>query len=259
MGLTARLLGTGTSCGVPLIGCSCPVCTSDDPRNRRSRTSVYLVADGVHVLVDAAPDFREQALKYSLPRVDAVLFTHAHADHVFGFDDIRRFNTIQDCVIPAYASPSTMEDLRRIFDYISTDAVPGFYRPRIDFRTIDGPFEIESLCITPLSVEHGPLPTFGYLFEHAGRRLAYVPDCKQLTDEALSLLLNLDVMILDALRHRQHLTHMTIEESVAALKSIKAEASYLIHLSHDVDHAELESSLPENIRVAYDGMEIVLA
>ncbi|MBT3194014.1 MAG: MBL fold metallo-hydrolase, partial [Verrucomicrobia bacterium] len=225
--MKATLLGTGTSSGIPIIGCECPVCKSPDPRNRRRRTSLHIETDEIHIQVDTPPDFREQALAYRIPRVDAVLFTHAHADHIFGFDDIRRYNTMQGGVIPAYADAATMQDLNRIFDYISTDKIPGFYRPQIDFRTIAGPFDVGDMHVTPLRVQHGPKPTFGYRFDCDGKRLAYVPDCKVIPPETMALLEGVDVMILDALRHRQHKTHMTVEESIAALRQIGARQSYL--------------------------------
>jgi phosphoribosyl 1,2-cyclic phosphate phosphodiesterase len=256
--MQARLLGTGTSSGVPLIGCDCAVCSSSDARNRRRRTCLHLEAGGVHLQVDTPPDFREQALAFKVERVDAVLFTHAHADHIFGFDDIRRFNTIQDCVIPAYADESTLADLKRIFDYISMDKIPGFYRPQIDFKRIDGPFRLGEIEITPLKVEHGPKPTFGFRFDADGRSLAYVPDCKVMPDAALELVRGVDVMLLDALRYRSHMTHMTIDESVAVLQQIGAKQSYLVHLCHDVDHASQDAQLPDGINVAYDGMLIGL-
>ena len=213
----------------------------------------------MHVQVDTPPDFREQALCYKLARIDAGLFTHSHADHVFGFDDIRRYNTMQGGVIPAYADAATMQDLNRIFDYISTDKIPGFYRPQIDFRTIEGPFELGELLITPLPVVHGPKPTFGFLFESGSNRLAYAPDCKQIPDETLELLKGVDVVILDALRHRDHKTHMTVEESVAMLRQIQARQSYLVHLCHDLDHATLAGALPEGIDVSFDGQVIELS
>jgi phosphoribosyl 1,2-cyclic phosphate phosphodiesterase len=259
--MRATLLGTGTSSGIPLIGCECAVCQSSDPRNRRRRTSIHIETDTVHIQVDTPPDFREQALAYQIPRVDAVFFTHAHADHIFGFDDIRRFNTMQKCVIPAYADAATLQDLKRIFDYITTEAIPGFYRPQIDFRTLTTEVQIGDVRIIPLPVTHGPKPTYGFCFEHHDKRLAYVPDCKTIPDATLSLLEGVDVMILDALRHSkhsQHLTHMTVEESVAALQRIGAPQSYLVHLCHDLEHAALDASLPKGIGVSYDGQQIVL-
>jgi phosphoribosyl 1,2-cyclic phosphate phosphodiesterase len=258
MHMKATLLGTGTSSGIPIIGCDCDVCQSPDTRNRRRRTSLHLEAGGLHVLVDTPPDFREQALCYKLPRVDAVLFTHSHADHIFGFDDIRRYNTMQGGAIPAYAETATMQDLRRIFDYISTEKIPGFYRPQIDFLTIDGPFALGELRVTPLPVVHGPRPTLGFLFQSGGSSLAYVPDCKQMPDATMALLEGVDVVILDALRHRDHKTHMTVAESVATLQRIGAPQSYLVHLCHDLDHATLAETLPDGIDVSFDGQVIAL-
>jgi len=256
--MKAKLLGTGTSSGVPLIGCDCAVCKSNDPHNRRRRTCIHIEAGGMHIQVDTPPDFREQALEYNIRHIDAVLFTHAHADHIFGFDDIRRFNTIQGCVIPAYADISTLQDLKRAFHYISTEKIPGFYRPQIDFIEIGGPFELGRVLVTPLPVVHGLDPANGFLFEADGKRLGYIPDCKEMPAATLDLVKGVDVMILDALRYTQHKTHMTIEESVAALQKIEAGQSYLVHLCHDTDHTELDQSLPEGINVSYDGMDIIL-
>ncbi len=251
-------LGTGTSTGVPMIGCDCPVCTSDNPRNKRWRTSAYVTSGNARLLVDASPDFREQALRYKLPRIDAVLFTHHHADHIFGFDDIRRYNTMQDAVIPAYAAPETMSELKRIFDYVGTEKVEGFYRPRIDFREIDGPFEVEGLSIEPLAVEHGTTPTIGYMFTEEGKSIAYVPDCSGMSDKLVEKLKGIDVMVLDGLRHRPHMSHLTIKDSVKMLQRIGAKESYIIHICHDIDHDETEKTLPEGIRLAYDGLVLEL-
>lgn len=256
--IKVTFLGTGTSSGVPIIGCDCAVCTSADPRDRRRRTSLYVEAGGVCLLVDTPPDFREQALAYRLPRVDAVFFTHSHADHIFGFDDIRRYNTMQHQVIPAYAGEGTMQDLRRVFDYISTESQPGFYRPQIDFRLLRGPVRIGEVTVEPLPVVHGPRPTFGFLFCCGTVRFAYVPDCKSMPPETLERIRGVDVMVLDALRHRQHATHMTVDESLACLERIGANRSYLIHMCHDLAHAELEASVPDGVRVAYDGLVVNL-
>ncbi len=256
MDFRATFLGTGTSSGVPLIGCDCAVCHSADPRDRRRRTSLYVEAGGTHVLVDAPPDFREQALAWRVPRVDAVLFTHAHADHIFGLDDIRRYNTLQGGVIPAYAGESTLRDLRRVFDYIGLESEPGAYRPQIDFRGITGPFSVGALAVERLPVIHGPKPTDGFLFRYGGARLAYVPDCKAMPEATLARVAGVEVMVLDALRNRPHATHMTVKESLDCLARIGAKQAYLIHMCHDLGHVALERMLPPRTAVAYDGLQI---
>lgn len=247
-------LGTGTSVGIPVIACDCPVCLSQDPKNRRLRSSIYMEAGGVHVVVDTGPDFRQQALVNRIPRVDAVLFTHAHADHVFGFDDIRRFNTIQDGIIPAYGSQSTVEDLLRIFNYVQKEKVVGFYRPLTEFIVVSRPFQIGDLWVEPLEVVHGQKTTYGYLFREGSRTFGYVPDCRELADEVVARLKGVDVMVLDALRHTPHKTHCTVVESLAILKKIGAKKSFMIHMCHDLDHNGTEALLPAGMHLSYDGM-----
>lgn len=251
-----QFLGTGTSVGVPMIGCRCPVCTSADPRNQRRRTSVYLTIGGWHIIVDTPPDFREQALTFEILRVDAVLITHAHADHLFGFDDIRRFNTIQGMVIPVFAQNETMAELRRIFSYIGDTPKPGVYRPLADFRIINTPFAIGNVTVTPLPVEHGEGQACGYRFDYSNRSVGFVPDCHYMPDSTIKLLQGVDVMVLDALRHRPHSTHFTVEESLSCLSRIGARRSYLIHLCHDLDHATLSNELPSGVEVSFDGLTV---
>lgn len=240
-----------------MIGCDCPVCTSTDPHNRRRRSSISVEAGGCNIIVDTPPDFREQALEFKIKRVDAVLFTHSHADHIFGFDDIRRFNTIQDSIIPAYGLPGTIVDLKRIFDYIAKGGEqPGMFRPRIEFKDVDGPFCIGPIRVSPLPVIHGTKPTAGYLFEADGRKSAYVPDCAEMSAEIVNRLQGLDIMILDALRYKPHKTHLTVADSIALLKRIAARQSYLIHMSHELDHdtTEKELAVTPSIHISYDGL-----
>ena len=250
-------LGTGTSVGVPAIGCDCTVCTSDDPRNQRRRTSIYLESRTRKVLVDTPPDFREQALTFNVRHIDAVLFTHFHADHVFGFDDIRRFNSIQGQIIPAYGSPSVVADLKRVFTYIGADHVPGVFRPRIEYReTNEDEFAVGDMHVQALPVVHGSMPTHGYVVRSEGRSIGYFPDCHRMSDEVVAALRGVDVMVLDALRHEPHSTHLTVAESVGLLQRIGAPRSFITHLCHDLDHHETQRALPETMFVAYDGLEL---
>jgi len=239
-----------------MIGCHCEVCTSGDPRNVRRRSSLYVSTDETAFVIDTPPDFRQQMLDYQIERCHAVLFTHSHADHIFGFDDIRRFNTIHRCVLPAYAEPETLAGLRHAFSYIDDKpSNTGLYRAQINFIAVSGPFAVGDVRVTPLKVEHGAAMT-GYLLEHEGRRVGYVPDCTVLPGETIAQLNGVDVMILDCLRYRPHPAHLNVEQSLAYLSQIKAKQSYLIHLCHDVDHATLEASLPADVRISYDGLEL---
>lgn len=242
-----------------MIGCHCAVCSSKDPRNKRRRTSVYVRTEQTAFVIDTPPDFRQQILDAGIERVEAVVFTHAHADHIFGFDDIRRFNTLHKRVIPAYADAETMADIQRVFHYVGNKPEPkGLYRPLVDFIVIDGPFMVGDVRLTPLDVEHGRKMT-GYLIEQGGSRIGYVPDCTVMPAATLAALRGVDVMILDALRYRPHPSHISVEESLTLLAKIQAKTSYLIHLCHDVDHAELEAKLPRSVQVSYDGLTLRLA
>lgn len=239
-----------------MIGCNCPVCTSEDPRNRRRRTSVYLSIGAQRILVDVPPDFREQALTFRVPWIDAVLFTHAHADHVFGFDDIRRYNTIQGGAIPVFAQAKTLAELRRIFNYIVAAPQPGLYRPLAVFNEICGSFSIGDVVVTPVPVEHGPSQACGFRFDWDGRSVGFVPDCHCMSDEAIRQLQGVDTMVLDALRYTPHATHLTVRESLDYLDRIGAPQSYVIHLCHDLDHGRLCQELPAGVDVSYDGLRV---
>jgi len=254
--LQITFLGTGTSLGVPMIGCECAVCTSADARNRRRRSSVYVTAGATRFVIDTTPDFREQALAYGLRQVDAVLFTHAHADHILGLDDIRRFNTLQSAVIPVYAVPETMAEVRRVFAYIGRPTQPGLYRPQVDFRTVEAPFHVGDVEVTALPVEHGTEHTVGFHLQWRGYRVGYFPDCHCMPEATIRALEGVHLMVLDTLRYRPHPTHLCVAESVELLRKIGAPQSRLIHLCHDLEHARLESELPPDIRVAYDGLVV---
>lgn len=252
-------LGTGTSVGIPVIGCDCRVCRSQDPRNKRRRSSLYVQTPEASLVIDTSLDFREQVLAYGVPRVDAVLVTHSHADHIFGLDDIRRYNTLQGVVIPVYASGETVSDLTRIFNYINVrEPEPGVFRPRLDFKEVHAPFVVGQVAVSPLPVVHGKATTYGYRLDYQGHSLGYVPDCKEMSEATVSGFRGVDVMILDGLRHRPHPTHLTVERALWLLQKIGARHSYLTHICHDIDHEETQESLPAGVFLACDGMVLNL-
>lgn len=254
--MNVTFLGTGTSTGVPVIGCDCAVCRSTDARDRRRRASVYVVVGGQHIVIDTPPDFRDQVLTFGVPRVDALLITHSHADHIFGFDDIRRFNVIQDAVIPVYAGRETLADLKRIFDYTQMANDSGGFQPRVAYCELEVPTVIGGVEVTPLPVEHGSKATRGYALSDGVCRLGYVPDCHHMPDATVAALQGVDVMILNALRRQPHATHLSLRESLSLLRRIGAKRSYLIHMGHDFGHAATEAELPEGVRLSYDGLVV---
>ncbi len=221
------------------------------------------MANGCHIVIDTPPDFREQVLEHGVERVDAVFFTHAHADHLFGFDDIRRFNTLQRMEIPVWASAETCTQLRNIFAYaLRPDPVPGVFRPRVVIHEISGSVVLPGrdgggpVTVTPLPVEHGVCDTLGFRIDADGSSLGYVPDCKQMSEEVTALLKGVDVMILDGLRRRPHPTHYTLAETLGKLAEIGARQSYVVHICHELDHAETAAELPDGVALSYDGLRI---
>ena len=250
---SVTILGSGTSTGVPVVGCCCPVCTSPDLRNRRTRCSALLRWAGRTVLVDTTTDFRQQALREGLSAIDAVLVTHTHADHVNGIDDLRPFSFTADAPIPLYASPAALERLRRSFSYIfceSDDAT--VYRPRLHPSPLDGPFELFGRTVVPVPLVHGNGDALGY---RVGP-FAYLTDCNAIPAASASLLQGLEVLVIDALRYRPHATHFNIEQAIDAARRLGVRRTLLTHLGHDVDHARLAAELPEGIEVAYDGLRL---
>ncbi|MEI7881009.1 MAG: MBL fold metallo-hydrolase [bacterium] len=257
--MKVTFLGTGTSVGIPVIGCDCTICKSPDLRNRRRRSSVYIEAGGYHIVIDTSLDFREQVLEYRVPRIDAVLITHSHADHIFGLDDIRRFNTMQGTSIPVYGSTGTIADLKRIFSYVDQVAPePGVYRPQIKFHEKHGRFLAGPVTVDALPVQHSRTETYGYRLEWGGKTLGYVPDCKEMPESTVAAFKGIDVMILDGLRHRDHPTHLSVESALGLLARIGAKRSYLTHICHEIDHEETQESLPTATFLACDGMTLTL-
>ncbi len=250
------VLGSGTSHGVPMIGCTCAVCQSSDPRDRRLRPSIHITVEGgPSILIDTSTDLRQQALANRIARVDAILFTHSHADHVMGLDDVRRFNVMQGGAIPAYADERTAGDLRRAFSYIfHLPDEKGGGIPQLALETIAGRITVGNVAVQPVPLFHGKRPIFGYRLGN----FAYLTDCNRLPDEAWPLLEGLDVLVLDALRHRPHPTHFTVAEALAVIERIKPRQAYLTHICHDLPHAETNASLPAGVELAYDGLVVTI-
>jgi len=246
-------LGTGTSNGIPVIGCECNVCRSTDPRDRRSRTSAIVRFADRTVLIDTSTELRSQALANGVARVDAVLMTHAHADHTGGFDDLRRFNELQQQHLPVYADPGTASVLRERFAYTFIDAFP-FYggKPDLILHETNGPFELFGETIHPIPVLHGRLPINGYRIGD----LAYVTDAKEIPVSSLELLRDLDILVLNGLREKAHPTHLSILDAVELIAALRPRKAYLVHLSHETSHKDAEAMVPASVEIAWDGLRV---
>ncbi len=247
-------LGTGTSTGVPTLGCRCPTCSSTDPHDHRTRSSILLEFDRRVVVIDTTPDFRQQGLRERMERLDAVVFTHTHADHVFGLDDVRVFNMRQKEPIPIYGDRRSIESIRRIFAYVFEGDYVGGGIPRLETRIIDGPFELWGVTMIPLPVLHGGLPVLGFRFGRA----AYITDFSVIPESTLAQLNGLDVLILDALRHKPHPTHSTLDQSLELVGRLKPQRAYFTHIAHELSHEATNQALPPNARLAYDGLKLEL-
>ncbi len=263
MSLTLTLMGTGTSAGVPMIGCTCAVCTSSDPRDRRDRAAAMVQFEDRGtvrtVLIDTPPELRQQIIRHRVMRIDGVVYTHNHADHIFGIDDLRRFNAVQNQPINLYAEAGVAEWLRTMFAYIFRPEknVNQSFVPRLLLNPIAPaePFDLAGLRWTPIRLLHGRLPIVGFKVG----RCAYCTDVSSIPPESYPLLADLDVLVIDALRYRHHPTHLTVDQALAIIDELRPRRAYLTHIAHDIRHADLEPKLPEHVFLGYDGITIEVA
>jgi phosphoribosyl 1,2-cyclic phosphate phosphodiesterase len=250
--LEITILGSGTSMGVPTLGCHCAVCESKDSHDKRTRPSVLLSYAARNVIIDTTPDFRSQAMAAHIDRLDAILFTHSHADHIFGLDDIRPYNLKQKAAIPIYAADATLKVLQRAFAYIFDDAPTESSLPGVELHTIDGPFTLFGAEIIPIPARHGPGKVLGFRLGTA----AYLTDFSTIPESSKALLQNLDHFILDALRYTPHPMHSTVTQSLALVAELKPKHAWFTHICHDLGHSETNAKFPDNVRLAHDGLRL---
>src|SRR3979490_3280748 len=253
--LRVTVLGSGTSMGVPTLGCPCLVCASRDPHDKRLRPSLLLSRGGQNVVIDTTPDFRQQALRVSLDRLDAILLTHGHADHILGFDDIRPFNIRQRTALPVYGNEETFRIIRRVFAYVFDDKPTLSTVPSVTLNAIQGPFELLGTPFVPVPMLHGDMEVLGFRFGRA----AYLTDFSKIPDSSMALLEGLDELVLDALRDIPHPMHQTVEQALALIQQLKPRRAWFTHIAHDLPHAETNARLIKmgypHVQLAYDGLE----
>jgi phosphoribosyl 1,2-cyclic phosphate phosphodiesterase len=255
-----RFLGTGTSHGIPVIGCACPVCTSPNELNRRLRSSILIETGDRRVIVDTTPEFRLQALGAGLETLDAVLFTHAHADHIFGLDDVRIFNWRTKRSLPVYGSPATLATLHDRFLYVFENTQEGGGKPKLDLIPVDGPFEAAGLRVTPLEVRHGDLAVTAFRVSEreGGPAFVYATDCNAIAPHTLAQMGDLDLLILDALGKNRHPTHFSLGQAVEVTRQLAPRRTLFTHISHSLEHRETNASLPASMALAHDGLIVEL-
>lgn len=256
------VLGSGTSHGVPMIGCECAVCKSENPKNRRFRPSILVRNEGRTILVDTTPELRLQCLAFNITQVDAVLYTHTHADHIFGLDDVRRFNDMSGREMPVYGDPDTLEDIRRIFPYIFKQTQLSGGKPRLALREVEREFDLFGLNIQSFYVMHGKLPVLSYRFNLPAApnvpafSAAYVTDVSYIPPDAMAKLYGLDLLLLDAVRFEPHPTHFGLYQALDVIAEVKPKRAFLTHLSHHFEHETINAQLPENVALSFDGLTI---
>jgi len=247
------MLGVGSSAGTPVVGCNCATCLSDNPCNKRTRCSSLITLDsGENILIDTGPDLRNQSLRENIKRVDAVLYTHTHADHLHGIDDLRAFCVIQRSQIPLYAKEDAVLHITQKFGYTLRDPSDFWEMPVLRAETIDAPFELFGMTVTPIPVMHGKSQIFGYRIGN----IAYMTDVSEIPESSFPLLEGLDIVLLDCLREKSHPTHINIEQSISYISRIKAKQSYLIHMTHELEYASLSKKLPKDVFVGFDGLKL---
>ncbi len=251
MKATITVLGSGTSMGVPTIGCDCDVCHSSDPHDRRTRPSVFVEYNGRSVLIDTTPDFREQAIRENIRSVDAVLYTHTHADHILGLDDLRPLSYHRP-KIPLYARPQATDLLRNMFRYVFDADYKFGGLPQVELRTIDGPVELFAATFEPIPIIHGDAVIDGFRFGSA----AYLTDFSSIPEASMARLKNLDILFLDALRHRPHPTHSTVANSLRIVEALKPKRAFFTHVCHDLPHEVTNATFPPHVRLAHDGLKL---
>src|SRR3990172_4502753 len=248
--MKVTILGCGTSFGVPMIACKCPVCTSTDARNRRTRSSILVTAGDKNILVDTATDLRGQAIANGIERIDAVLYTHPHAEHIHGIDELRRFNWLQGSSIPCYGSPETVARIRDIFRYIFLDkGLPG-WQPNLTTHDVEEPFDLFGIRVTPVELMHGDLPIFGYRFDD----FAYLTDFSEIPDDSMELLAGVRVVVIEALRDEPHPSHVTLAQALEVIGELKPARAVLTHMAHGYDYKTVTETLPAGVEPGYDGL-----
>ncbi|MGB0984377.1 MAG: MBL fold metallo-hydrolase [Saprospiraceae bacterium] len=250
------LLGTGTSQGVPVIGCDCEACQSTDLRDKRLRTSAMIEVNGKTIVIDIGPDFRQQMIRAKVQKVDAILLTHEHSDHVIGLDDVRPFNFRYLMDMPVYGEQRVLDSLRERFAYIfASNPYPGVPRVTLNPISKNEPLELFGQSIVPIEVLHYKLPVLGFRFD----KFTYITDIKTISEEEIEKVKGTEYLVVSALRREEHISHFTLEEALDFIKKIKPKQAYLTHLSHRMGkHEDLENELPENVSVAYDGLSFTM-
>jgi phosphoribosyl 1,2-cyclic phosphate phosphodiesterase len=248
------ILGSGTSTGVPMVGCSCPVCSSDDPRNKRTRASIVVESADRYILVDTSTDLRKQVLREKIPRIDAVLFTHSHADHIHGIDDMRGFHFIHKRIIPCYGDRETIATISKNFSYIFKGLDAAGYAPLLESHILSGPFTLFGLKIIPIPLIHGAMTATGYRIGN----VAYLTDLSCIPDASMDLLTGLETLIIDALRYTPHPNHLNIEGALKVVERLKPRRALFTHLTHEVSYSD-GSKLPVGVELAYDGLTIEMS